>query len=301
MRECMNAKMQKINISAPGKLILLGEHAVVYGYPCIVTAVNRHLTARVSFSEGKDDVVVTPEVSDQSFIKEAIKIFRNQFNKKQPIHIETKSEIGAYGLGSSAATVVATMKALLQLFKIKINSKTLFDLCYKAVLNVQGVGSGYDVAAAIYGGTLYFAQKGKIIESLSTDNIPLVVGYSGVKADTVSQINLVHKKLKNYKEGVEKIFENIAKLVNEAKQIINNKDWARLGTLMNYNEDYLGNLGVSTEKLNSMILAARKAGAYGAKLSGAGGGDCMIALVSKETENQVREAITCVGGQIVKI
>jgi mevalonate kinase len=266
-----------------------------------VTAVNRYLTARVSFSEGKDDVVVTPEVSDQSFIKEAIKIFRNQFNKKQPIHIETKSEIGYYGLGSSAATVVATVKALLQLFKIKINSKTLFDLCYKTVLNVQGSGSGFDVASAIYGGTLYFAQKGKIIESLNTDNIPLVVGYSGVKADTVSQINLVGQKLKNYKEGVEKIFENIAKLVSEAKQAINSKDWVRLGTLMNYNEDYLENLGVSTEKLNAMILAARKAGAYGAKLSGAGGGDCIIALVSKETENQVKEAINCAGGQIIKV
>lgn len=294
-------KKNKITVASPGKLMLFGEHAVIYNYPCIVMAVNRYLTARVSFSGSNDDVIITPEVSDQSFIKEAIKIFRSQFNKKEPIYIETKSEIGTYGLGSSAATVVATMRALLQLFKIKIDSKTLFNLCYKVVLNIQGLGSGYDVASAIYGGILYFAQKGKIIESLGANDIPLVVGYSGVKADTVSQINLVREKLKNHKKGVIKIFENITKLVNAAKQAINDKDWVRLGTLMNYNEDYLGNLAVSTEKLNAMILAARKAGAYGAKLSGAGGGDCMIALVSKETENQVKEAITLAGGQIIKI
>lgn len=290
-----------VRIAAPGKLMLMGEHAVVYGYPCIVSAVNKYLTVTVGFADNKEERIVTPGVSDQSFIKETVKIFRNRFNKKELLTIETKSEIGGYGLGSSAAAVVATMKALIQLYKIKINEKSLFDLCYKVILNIQGVGSGYDVASAIYGGTLYFAQKGKIIEPLDAPDIPLVIAYSGVKAETVGQINLVKEKMKSYKEGVTKIFENIAKLVDEAKKAIIDKDWVRLGALMSYNQDYLEDLGISTEKLNSMILAARKSGAYGAKLSGAGGGDCMIALVPQEKKRGVENAIKGVSGEILNL
>lgn len=296
-----DSKNKYIEVKAHGKLMLLGEHAVVYGYPCLVSAVNKYLTVTVDFADNKEERIVTPGISDQSFIKETVKIFRNRFNKKEPFTIETKSEIGGYGLGSSAAAVVATMKALIQLYKIKINEKSLFDLCYKVILNIQGIGSGYDVASAIYGGTIYYAQKGKIIEPLDVCGIPLVIAYSGVKADTVAQINLVKEKMKNYKEGVTKIFENIAKLVDEAKKVIIAKDWVRLGTLMNYNQDYLEDLGISTEKLNSMILAARKSGAYGAKLSGAGGGDCMIALVSEEKKSGVEQAIKTAGGQSIDI
>ncbi len=304
-------KNEYLEEKASGKLILLGEHAVVYGYPCIAIAINRYLTAAVTFSETKKDIVITPEVPNQSFIKETIKFFRKRFGKKEPIFVKTKSEIGDYGFGSSAAVVVATMKALSRLFGIKIDNQALFDCCYQIVLNVQGNASGCDVAAAIYGSTLssvpyhgygvYFAQNGKIIESFDIFDLPLVVAYSGLKAETVNQINLVKEKMKSYKKGVIKIFENIAKLVDQAKIAISDKDWVRLGILMNYNQDYLESLGVSTEKLNSLILAARKAGALGAKLSGAGGGDCVIALVSKETENQVKEAIIRAGGQIIKI
>lgn len=301
MHECMNAKMQKINISVCGKLMLLGEHAVVYGYPCIVAAVDKYLVATADFSDKNGDTIITPGFSDQSFIKETIKIFRDQFHKKEPVSIETKSEIGGYGLGSSAAVVVAMMKALLELHKIKIDKKALFDLCYKVILNIQGSGSGFDVASAIYGGVLYYAKNGKIIEPLNVCDVPLIVGFSGTKADTVSQINLVKEKMDTYKEAVEKIFTNIAKLVDEAKQTILDKDWARLGVLLNYNQDYLENLGVSTEKLNSMISAARKAGAYGAKLSGAGGGDCMFALVSEEKKKEVTEAIKKAGGEIIDV
>ena len=114
-------------------------------------------------------------------------------------------------------------------------------------------------------------------------------------------INMIKEKMTTQKEGIEKIFTAIADLVEKAKKSIAEKDWQRLGTYMNYNQDYLEDLGVSTEKLNSMISAARKAGAYGAKLSGAGGGDCMIVLVSKDSKKAVSQAIETVGGENIDI
>ncbi len=177
----------------------------------------------------------------------------------------------------------------------------MFDLSCKTVLDIQGKGSNFDVAAVIYGGTIYFKNGGEVIESLAAEGLNLVVGFTGIKSDTVSMINLVSEKMKNYKEGVEKIFDNIAGLVEEGKQAIMDKDWERLGTLMDYNQNYLEDLGVSTDKLNLMIDEAKKAGAYGAKLSGAGGGDCMIALVSDQSRLKVCQAIKNAGGKIMEV
>ncbi|MBI3386063.1 hypothetical protein HY031_03200 [Candidatus Gottesmanbacteria bacterium] len=183
----------------------------------------------------------------------------------------------------------------------KLDNKQLFDLAYKTVLDIQGKGSGFDVAAAIYGGTLYFMTGGKVIEPLRVDSLPLVVSYTGVKADTSSLIAQVSEKKEKNSEKVERIFDAIAKLVDEAKRKIPEGDWERVGKLMDFNQEYLRDLGVSSEKLESLISAAKSAGAFGAKLSGAGGGDCMIALVSNEKRDAVRNAITETDGEVVDV
>ncbi len=308
-----------ITVSAPGKLMLIGEHAVVYGRPCLVTAIDQRMEVITQLLEEKifrleaPDVKITgykKEISDlgkvdipkgAKFAETAVFNFWDKYKIKNGVKITTKANFSSkFGFGSSSATVVGVVKALSELFGVKITNKELFDLCYKTILDVQGKGSGFDIAAAIYGGTLYFKTGGEIIDQLPTDGLVLVVGYSGIKADTVYTVNSVADKMKNYKTGIEKIFDNIAGLVEEGKQAITDKDWERLGTLMDYNQSYLEDLGVSSDKLNIMIDAAKKAGAYGAKLSGAGGGDCMIALVSAETESEVSKAITKAGGEIIE-
>ena len=114
-------------------------------------------------------------------------------------------------------------------------------------------------------------------------------------------IDMVKQKLKTHKDGVEKIFENIDNLVRQAKSAILESNWQRLGVLMNYNQDYLEDLGVSTQKINDLVVSARQAGAWGAKLSGAGAGDCIIALVSSETKMRVAQAIEKSGGKIIDV
>lgn len=317
--------MNRITVSAPGKLMLLGEHAVVYGHPCLVTAVGQRMYVSISnvksqisnvkkiridapgekifgYEKPMEDIGKGEISKGVRFIEIAVRNFREKYPFDVGLTITTRSEFSSqFGFGSSSAAMVCTIKALAELFSIKLSKKQIFDLAYKTVLDIQGKGSGFDVAAAVYGGTLYFVTGWKKIQPLVVGHLPLVVGYSGVKADTVTLINQVAEKAKKYPDIVENIYKQIARIVDIAKIALVKKDWTMLGELMNINQGYLEALGVSTGKLSAMIYACRSEGAYGAKLSGAGGGDCIIALSPKENITKVKKAIKKVGGQVIDI
>lgn len=275
-----------MTISAPGKLMLFGEHAVVYGYPCIVTAISERLF--VTNSESDDGS------KDTGFIDAAIKLWGTPKGPKLSAH---STFSGKYGFGSSCAVTVATLKLL----RSDTTNRQLFDAAYKIVIDIQGVGSGFDVAAAVYGGTLYFVKGGGVIEPLTVGDIPLVVGYTGVKSSTVDMVKMIADKRKKYPEKVERIFQGIGKLVDQAKEKMLAGDWERVGRLTDFNQEYLRDLGVSSEKLEALITAAKGAGAWGAKLSGAGCGDCMIALAPPDKRKAIEEAITKAGGEVVRV
>jgi mevalonate kinase len=275
-----------MTISAPGKLMLFGEHAVVYGYPCIVTALSERLEVAISETDDLPD--------DHRFVDAAI----HAWGGGRDILLSVKCAFsGCYGFGSSSAVTVATLKAL----KPDADARRVFDAAYKIVLDIQGAGSGFDVAAATYGGTLYFVKGGKVIEPLPVTDMPLIVGYTGVKADTKTLISDVAGKHAKEPEKVERIFGAIGKIVDDAKAQIVEGDWERVGRLMDFNQEYLRDLGASSEKLEALIKAAKTAGAYGAKLSGAGRGDCMIALAPADKREKVEEAITRAGGEVVHV
>lgn len=290
-----------ITASAPGKLLLMGEHAVVYGYPSLVTAIDQRFSVTLEETGVGEVVFDVPEGMDTRFIAKAVTMMETAWRVRfKGLTFHTKNGFShTYGFGSSAAVVVAAIAAAAFYFGKNIAPKELFDLSYKTVLAVQGKGSGFDVAAAIFGGTLYFVTAGKIITPLPTKDMPLVVGYTGVKADTVTVVNEVGEKMKAQPERMNKIFDAITKLVEEGATNIRNGDWERVGRLMDVNQEYLRDLGVSSERLEALILAAKGAGAWGAKLSGAGRGDCMIAIVPKEKRKNVEEAIVKVGGQVI--
>lgn len=284
--------MKKIIASAPGKLMFFGEHAVVYDYPCIVTTVDSRIYVEVE--KNKEFKVDAPQVKDLRFVEEAVKQFCKKYKVDNKILIKTFSDFSSkFGLGSSSAVTVATIKALGKLYEIEISKKEIFDLGYKVIREIQKVGSGFDIASAVYGGTIYFVTAGKIIEPLSVKNIPLVIGYSGTKASTT-------KIVKDLKPDF-RIFDKIKQIVEEAKMSLVKSDWKKSGELMNQNHKLLQELGVSTEKLDKMCQAAVMSGAHGAKLSGAGGGDCMIALVSKDKKEQVENSIVNAGGEIINV
>jgi len=311
---------KKITVSSPGKLMLFGEHAVVHNHPCIVTAVDQRMMATVELAENgifelnaKDVQVVDYKKSIKDlrvgdipkgakFVEIAVKNFLEKYPLINGIKITTKSGFSnKFGFGSSSASTVCIVKALLELTGKKLDNKEIFDLSYKTVLEIQGKASGFDIAASIYGGTIFFHTAGKIIEPLIVKDLPLVVGYTGIKADTVTLVNMVLEKKKKNPLLIENIFNKIEDIVGQAKKALVQSDWKTLGKLMDSNEILLEKLGVGTGKLCNMIKSAIRAGAYGAKLSGAGGGDCMIALVSKENRQNVEKAIEKAGGEVIKI
>ncbi len=321
---------KQITVSAPGKLMLLGEHAVVYGRPCIVTAVNQRMKATIElldkpifqleapdvqvsdYKKPMDELGIGDTPKGAKFVEIAVKNYLSflrsllEYSRsdlvKLGIKITTSSDFSSqFGFGSSSASTVCVIKALSEIMGTNLDNKSIFDLAYKTVLDIQGKGSGFDVAAAVYGGTLYFVTPGKTIELLKIDSLPLMVGYSGIKADTVTLVNQVLEKAKKYPEVIENIYDSIGKLVDRAKQAILSKNWQGLGELMNFNEGYLSALGVEGKKLASLIYGAREAGAYGAKLSGAGIGDCMIAIAREDKKNAIRAGITSAGGQVIEV
>lgn len=309
-----------VSVSAPGKLMLFGEHAVVYGRPCLVTAVGQRMKARVERTEGDAFELTAKDVRIEGyrkplaelgkgevpkgagFVELAVRNFRKQNAFSGGLKVETTSEFSSqFGFGSSSAATVAVLKALSELTDVSLSERDIFDLAYQTVLDVQGKGSGFDVAAATFGGTLRYVVGGKELVPIDVPDLPLIVGYTGLKADTVTLINAVKQKAERYPDVIESIYTQIGLLVERATEALQKKDWQALGELMDFNEGYLAALGVSSLRLGQMIHAAREAGAWGAKLSGAGKGDCMVALAPPERSSAVKDAIRFVGGEVVDV
>lgn len=292
----------KVTTSAPGKLLLLGDHAVVYGHPCLVTAVNYRVFTEVSVAD-KDEFIF-PEGNGNSFIQTALELFREKFNKTQSIRVKTWANYKeSYGLGSSSAVTVAFIKALSELFLVPLSKKELFDLCYEVVLKVQGVGSGFDIAAAIWGGTLLFVTGGKKIKSYTgfIEDLPLIVAYSGSKGNTPELVKKVAKRYKEKKKDTGWLFEQLAEQVEWGKDGLISKNYKMFGYSLRHSHTYLRDLGISTPKLDELVETAQNAGAYGAKLSGAGGGDCIIAIAPEEKRKQVEKSLEKAGGTILSV
>lgn len=291
-----------IQTSAPGKLMLLGDYSVVYNNPCLVTAVDKRLYVEAEIIEQEEDEIITPQVKESRFVLETIAHFKEIFSIRKSVRIKTNGDFShQVGLGSSSAVTVATLEALNQLFDTKLQKRQLFDMCYSVTLSIQGVGSGFDIAAAVYGGTQYYVTGGKRIETVGVKKLPLIVGYSGIKADTPFFIRKVAEAFKHKQEELNSIFSSITLLVEEARVGLEMENFEKAGVCMTKNHALLQRLGVSIPKLDEMVNAANNSGAWGAKLSGAGGGDCMIALVSDGKRDDVIRAIEKVGGEVIHV
>jgi len=312
--------MNKIRVSTPGKLMLFGEHSVIYNRQCIVAAVDQRFEVIVEKMKGKKIVVEAPGVGLRyyrkslediggkrvpkgiRFVESVVYKFFKTYGNGEGLKIETKNHFSSkYGFGSSAAVTVGLAKALHELYKIKVSDEKLFDFCYEVVLDVQGVGSGFDIAAALYGGVLYFVTGGKRIQKLKVDNLPIVVGYTGIKADTPTLVRQVAELKRQHPIRVNRWFNEISYLVEKAKRKLTEGKWLELGELMDENQEVLNKLGISSVELDKLIEGAKKAGAFGAKLSGAGGGDNMIALVDEEKRKKIEKAIELEGGEVLRV
>ena len=287
-----------IKTSAPGKVMLLGEHAVLYGYPAIVCAINKRvfvtLTPRVDkkiyiFSElgtHKTDLSTLIIKKPFQFVITAIRYYKELFDLNIGFDLEIKSEFSEkIGFGSSAAVTVATLSAIQQL----INRSLDFDFLHKAgvqvVREVQGSGSGGDVAASVYGGIIYYhANSFKIEKIKSNPQINLI--YSGYKISTVDVINKVSEIAKNYPKIFAKLFAGIGQCVESGKKALISKNWKKLGQIFNIHQGLLDALGVNNKIISELIYVSRQVkGVLGSKISGSGLGDCLLVLSDSKINN----------------
>jgi mevalonate kinase len=309
-----------VAVSSPGKLMLLGEHAVLFGYPCIVTAVGQRMNATVELVDEPLFILDAPDVHVNNyqksiaslgagdipkgarFVERAVHNFLVGRKYRGGVRIATTSEFTAdFGFGSSSASTVCVVGALQYLLDGRIDHWRVFDVAYKTVLDIQKKGSGYDIASACLGGTLLYQSGGKVMESIPLESIPLVIGYTGQKYETVKVIEEVEKLHARFPEKIDAAYRDMGALVPPAIDALKNADWSLVGQLMNRNQSLLEVLEISSPKLTAMIDAARDAGAWGAKLSGSGKGDCIIALAGSGQWEAVSKGIRGAGGTVVDV
>jgi mevalonate kinase len=277
-----------------GKLILFGEHAVVYGQPAIVTGLPIGAEAEVRPSDGEESTVrlldgtngelflVTDTGETEESIADALRAIVGTFdNLDSPIDADVTIHIpiGA-GLGSSAAFAAALARGIADL----IDDTDSVEDAVRASENVfHGNASGIDQAAALSGGLFYFRRDQTDLQApIDAPEFYVSICPAGPSAPTADMVEGVAQLNRREPQLVEYLNMLIGDIARAASKALDMGDWDRLGELMDMNHGALCSLGVSTAELDSACHVARQAGAYGAKLTGAGGGGCVFALTPEE-------------------
>jgi mevalonate kinase len=265
---------------ASGKIILLGEHAVVYGVPAIAAGIELGASAfavpapTASIRVGE----VCASVSDDSELGRALAAIVKELGSK-PCRVEAALELppGA-GLGASAALGVAVARALLEAAGEPDETERVLAAAAAWEHVFHGNASGVDAAASVYAGAIWF-EKGKAIERLQVEReLVVAIALAAPPASTKAMVEQVARQRERRPEVVNKALEGLRALVMNAKLCLAAGDLPGLGQLMTYAQMLLSGLFVSTEAIERCCALARDAGALGAKLTGAGGGGAVIAL-----------------------
>ncbi len=296
----------KFYARAPAKAILLGEHFVVHGSKALVCAVSLYAYARVSLKPGKFVVLRARDTGEEAswriggelpsrlrpFFRCVAKCVE-EADVEKGMKIDLWSEIPpSSGLGSSAALSVACAASVLSALGVEFDPNLVIEASFEAEKEFHARPSGIDNTASTVGGLLVF-QRGSY-EQLGGYLPNFVIGDTGVRRRTGDLV----KKVLRFRERNPLAFKSMLSLashiVERALFFLKEGDLEALGALFSLNQSLLRSIGVSHPKLEELIEASLKAGALGAKLTGAGGGGCMLALAREVP--RVGEAIRKAGG-----
>lgn len=277
--------------SAHGKVILLGEHAVVYGSHAVAAPISLAIQAKVGDAEHGINLVipawgveerVDPERPTKDSMQESVTLILDRLGlKDRPMLIEVFPHIPrAAGLGGSAAVAVAVIRAVAQHFSLGLDDGEVSALAYESEKIAHGTPSGIDNTLAAYGRFILFKRGEPPMqrEIEVPKPIPIVLGVSGVESLTAVTVARVRSAWQRNEVLYERIFREIDALTLQAVDAIEAYDLEQLGELMNINQGLLNALQVSSPELEELAQIARNHGALGAKLTGGGGGGSMVAL-----------------------
>ena len=297
--------------AACGKIILLGEHAVVYGRPAIALPIP--LAVEAAIRKGGDGInVVIPRwgveqkvrVTNPGFTGIIAQMLEQLGLDKENMTIEVFPHIPrAMGLGGSSALAVAIIRAIDHAYKLGLNDGRINELAFECDKAAHGTPSGVDNTVATYGSPLYYQRRDEqpLFSTVKLGQpLELVIGMTGKESLTADTVARVRASWQQYPERYETIFDQIGHLTMSASDAVKSGQLNELGELMNLCHGYLNALQLSTPELEEMIHVARQNGAVGAKLTGGGGGGSMIALCP-DSSAPVKAAIEAAGFRTLAI
>lgn len=294
--------------SGCGKAILMGEHAVVYGRRAIAAPVPIAVEARVE--PNRDGTILAVPAWEREFAVEPLDQAGDEtghdaasFSRPtavildalglagQNLRIEVHPKLPkAMGLGGSAATAVAIVRALDEYFHLGLDDAAISDLAYQAEKVAHGNASGIDNTVAAYGRPILFRRGSPPeVQNLRLPSaIRLVIGLSGRESLTSVMVERVRQAHRQSRRVYEKLFDEMDQLTQAAREAVESARLKTLGELMNLGHDMLRAIQVSCAELEDLVGIARRHGALGAKLTGAGGGGSMIALCPEGSHSVMR-------------
>ena len=282
----------KSKASAPGKVILFGEHFVVYGVKAILCSINKRVTVtaektserKISINSEIGKLVLEPNKSILE-INSPLKPFyylanKAIENKDTGIHIEIDSEIPlGVGLGSSSACCVAGAAAIFKLFG-DISKEEILELAIEAERTIFENTSGADCTVCTYGGIIEYDKNNGFRKIEDEPNFQLVIANSNIEHSTQSMVSKVKGFENKNKDEFLRLSNLEAKLVENVLKLIKENKTKEIGKKINQNQKYLETIGISNNELTKMLKIGQES-SFGAKITGSGGGGCIFALTNE--------------------
>lgn len=301
---------------APGKVILVGEHAVVYGRPAVAIPVHQvRARATVEAGDAGQGIVIVAADLGRTFVAgrgeadpevrpleaAVLGVLRHlSLTLQHDLTITVDSTIPiARGLGSGAAVATAMVRAVGLHFSAELSAEEVSQLVYEVERLHHGTPSGIDNTVIAYERPVYFV-RGEALEAFPVGRpLQLVIADTGVASSTRAVVEWVRTAWERSRDRYEALFDDVGSISRAVRRAMEMGDEESLGRRMDENHRLLQAMGVSSPQLDSLTEAARRGGALGAKLSGAGRGGNTIALVTPETRDDVERALISEGAQSV--
>lgn len=286
-----------IRVSAPGSIMLMGEHAVLRGARAIACAVDSYMHLRLTPRDDRQVQVHSalgqysalldrlPASEPLAFVVTAIRHWADRLPSGFDLRIESEFS-HTVGLGSSAAVVAALTVALDHFSQSALSREQQFDAALKVIHEVQnGRGSGTDLAASLYGGLIAYRVAPRELRPLK-GLPPLSLWYVGYKMKTPAVLELVESRSQRFPDLYAGLDKMMTDCCAKAEEAIDRSDWDALGELMGFYQGLMDALGVNDANLSELIYRLRaEPGNLGAKISGSGLGDCVVALGQAVPDN----------------
>src|SRR5918994_2571096 len=304
----MNYLTNKVVSSAPAKVILFGEHFVVYSNPAIVAAINKRISvqaqvndkSRINIKSGENSLsapamskeeIITSSDNSLLFLNPIFKCVKHVLSEKNLLNVGINLDIDSQipygeGLGSSAASCVSTVATLYSLFSNRDRNQ-IYETARVMEQNIHSNSSGVDCYVSTFGGIVNFEPDKGFSSIRPKKKFTLLVGTSGIKHSTGKVVSQVRQFRQKNSTVFKELSSKAQVICKRAISSMNEGDESELGNLLTENHKLLALLGVSHPNIEKLIEISLDNGALGAKLTGAGKGGAVIALIPEDLSKEI--------------